>query len=55
MNQIPDNVEQGDVALLNAVNAEAGDGETILGHFTDATAVFAGEGDGQQTFFSGRL
>ena len=55
MDEIPDDMQQGDVALLDTVYAEAGNSKAILSHFTDATAVFARKRDGEQAFSPGLL
>src|SRR5579871_4861424 len=49
MNQIPHYVQQSHMRLLDAVNAEAWHREAIIRHLRHPPAVFAGEGDGQQS------
>src|SRR4051794_29253058 len=55
VDQIPKNVQQRLVRLLNAVDAEAGDGEAVIADLRHAAAVAAGEADGEQAQFAGRL
>src|SRR4030095_9732262 len=46
VNQVPDDVVQRDVSLLDPVNAERRHDEAVLGQIRKATTVLAGEGDG---------
>src|SRR4029453_8572508 len=55
VNQIPENVKQSDVTFLNAVNAEAWHGKTILGNLAQPAAVLTGKRDGQEPFLARRL
>src|SRR5258706_1902128 len=48
VHQVPDDVVQRDVNLLDPVNAERRHDEAVLGQIQEATSVLAGEGDGEK-------
>src|SRR5262245_53716741 len=45
MDQVPEDVQQGLVGLLDAVNTEAGHGEAVVAELGHPAAVAAGEAD----------
>src|SRR5262245_42494231 len=55
MDQVPDDVQQRLVRLLDAVDAEARDGEAVVAELGHPAAVAPGEPDGQHANLSGRL
>src|SRR5437868_427120 len=55
VNQIPQDMEQRLVTFLDAVDAEARHGETVVAELGHASAVAAGEPDGEHADLAGRL
>ena len=48
MHQIPHDVVERHVCLLDPVNAERGHDKAVLGQIREPAAVLAGEGDGKK-------
>src|SRR5690348_16546458 len=55
VDQVPDDVEQGFVRLLDAWDTEAGDGEAVVTRGRHPPAVATGKADGQHPHLARRL
>lgn len=53
--EVPEDVQQRDVRLLDAVDGEAGDGEAVLGRILQPPAILAAEADGKHALGTGHL